>query len=574
MIIERLIKSFGEAIKPQTKLSITDWASKHVRLARSLKSEMADLNITPWLKDTLESIIGNDYSEICLTAPTGGGKTTALEILITYLVAEKPGPLLYGSQTDNDAKDWMVTGLRPALENCELIKPLLPKNRNHITNKFIKFNHMPLWVGGCGLSNLQSKSCKYVILDEAWMLKRSIMQEARRRTHDNYGNKVVLTSQAGVANDDFDKACRDCVQKEWTYKCPNCGNIHPYLFEDLKWVSDKNETGDVIWESIDCWYQCPTCEHKFLDNVKDKRAMAESGSYIDIQSKNPKSRHIHYHFNCLTVWFAEGGWKKVIINFLQAKNDARKGMMDNLRQFNQKYLAIPWNEVLHLEKSELKIGEYTKKDAETINYGDTILTFDVQKQDIWYIVRTWSKNGDSKLLECNKVVNFPALIAVADRYKLQPNHVFGDSAYRPQEVKELLARTKWIGLNGNKAASFAVKNPYTGKIYRRLWDTWKPYKTSMGIAKVVLYSSSGIKDILFILKAGHGTEWGVPIDIGEDYQRQLKSEIKVMGNNNVLTYKQTKGDNHWLDCEAEQIVAAQMLGCYPNISYENNEDEN
>ena len=572
MIIQRLTQAFANAIKPQTKLNITEWAAKHVKLARSSRSEMADLTQTPWLINPIEAVIGNQYSEICLTAPVGSGKSTALEILGTYIIAEKPGPMLYGLQTDQDAEEWMQTGLMPALQNCELIDQLWPKNKNSIRKDFVAFSHMPIWIGGCGLSNLQSKSCTYVFLDEVWLLKKSILEEARRRNHDRYGSKIMLTSQAGIVGDDFDIATRQCLQKEWNYKCPNCGNNHPYKFEDLKWTNREHPNGDIIWSSLQCYYQCPTCEHQFEDNVKVKREMAEAGSYTDADSLNPLVGHINFHYNALTVWWIS--WSKLAIEFLKAKNDAKKGSFNNLRQFNQKRLAVAWDEFLHLETTELKFGDYVKLDCNNINYGTTILTVDVQKQDLWYIVRTWSKTGESKLLECGKVLNFQQVEEIVKRYNLKHNQVFMDSAYRTEEIKLLLAKTKWLGLNGRSDSSFPIKNQYTGKTFRRLYGMPVKHQTSNGLAVLTYYSSNGIKDMLFILKSGNGAEWGIPSDIGQEYINQLSSEVKVMGPNNSLVYKQIKGDNHWLDCEVMQIVAATMHSCVPQIIDNQDEDEN
>jgi phage terminase large subunit GpA-like protein len=184
-----LIDSFKRTIKPEQRQNLVDWSSR---------SENADLTQTPWLVEPLERILGNNAQEVVVLAPTGGGKSTMLEIAVTYIVAEKPGPTLLCAQSDVDAYEWVQTGVKPALEKCDLIKDIWPSKKNQLRKDFINFPHMTLFMGGANHNNLQSKSCDYVFLDEAWCYKPGLIQEARRRTHDRFNSKVVIASQAGT----------------------------------------------------------------------------------------------------------------------------------------------------------------------------------------------------------------------------------------------------------------------------------------------------------------------------------------------------------------------------------------
>jgi hypothetical protein len=556
----KLTDAFAQSIKPQQKLSIVDWADKYVKLNRSSRSDKADLKQTPWLIQPLETIIGNTASEVVVLAPTGSGKSTMLEIAGTYIVSEKPGPTMFAAQTDPDAQEFFQTGLMPALRNCSSIDKLWPSQKNFIRKDFVQFAHMPLWVCGSNMSNFQSKSLDNVFLDEAWMLKPSLMTEAKRRTHDRFGSKVTLVSQAGIVGDDLDNSFNQTYQHEFAYKCPNCNEYHRYNFENLKWNCEKVDD-IVIWESIEAYYECP-CGHTFKDTVNDRRAMAESGQYVPGDSINPLKGHIGYHYTILNVWWVE--WSKIITEFLKANQEAKKGNLKYLRQFNQKRLAKPWNEYEFFEDDQLNLGAYFL--AEAAKWEVTLISADVQKQDIWYVVRTWSRSGESRLLESGKVLSFADLKKVQDKWEVLNNCVFVDSAYRTEEVKLILARNNWLGLNGRPDASYTIFDKRKAKSFKRLFSIPNIHATSSGNAIITYYSSNGIKDVLFILKAGHGARWEVAQDCGTEYINQLNSEVKTVGVNGQPLYKKVKVNNHLLDCEAMNLAAALMHKVFPDIT--------
>jgi phage terminase large subunit GpA-like protein len=177
----KLSNAFSIGIRPEQRLEIVEWAKKNVYLPQSKKSDRADMTLTPWLIEPLQTVIDNTYDNIVLVAPTGAGKSTLMEILACYTVLEKPGPIGVFTQSAPTAQSWMETRLLPTLQKNPNIKNLFPSDRHKVKRESILFPHMPLFVRGPSISNLQSLSLDAVILDECFLLDDGTIDYAKKR---------------------------------------------------------------------------------------------------------------------------------------------------------------------------------------------------------------------------------------------------------------------------------------------------------------------------------------------------------------------------------------------------------
>jgi phage terminase large subunit GpA-like protein len=126
-----------------------------------------------------------------MMAPTGCGKTTMLETLACYAVAIEKGNMLLAHQTDADSMTFGETRLLPMLEAIPACRERLPHNRHKVRKAEILFSDMGLYLGGANMSSLQSNPCRYVVLDEAWLLKDSMLREATLATE-----RAAITASA------------------------------------------------------------------------------------------------------------------------------------------------------------------------------------------------------------------------------------------------------------------------------------------------------------------------------------------------------------------------------------------
>lgn len=123
-------EAFALGVRPPSELAPPEWISQNVKLANSERSNKFDITQTEWLRKPLMALANPNINQVVFYAPTGCGKSTMAEGLISWAVTERPGPFLYMSQTNATSKTWKETRLDFALKSCDYVRKLWPKDRH------------------------------------------------------------------------------------------------------------------------------------------------------------------------------------------------------------------------------------------------------------------------------------------------------------------------------------------------------------------------------------------------------------------------------------------------------------
>ena len=117
---------------------------------------------SPWVRDVMEAMTNPDIRTVSIIAPVQSSKTLGAELCLCYIISNFPGPCLWLSQTDADAKDEAESRLHKLFEECPEVKKLFPSDRHKKKTQTVFFsNGMTLWVlGAHAKSNLQSRSIR------------------------------------------------------------------------------------------------------------------------------------------------------------------------------------------------------------------------------------------------------------------------------------------------------------------------------------------------------------------------------------------------------------------------------
>ena len=524
--------------RPPTVLTPWEWAAANVRIQNSERASKFDPDQTPWWKAPMECAGDIETREVVVLAPTGSGKSTMAEALIPYVVSEDPGPMLYASQTDEDAKFWAESRLLPSLRSCIAIAALWPEDRHKSRKMEIIFPHMPLVLGGANLSNFQEKSVRWLYGDEVWTWKAGLVREFLARHHDRWNRKVFLVSQGGTTGSDLDQEWQKTDQAEFSWRC-KCGCEQAYSFDALRFDKIEREDGtlDEQASADTARMECAACREAYPDTVKARRSLAVSnihngnGGYV---SKNEAALRGYrgFHVDSLAVWWVP--WASEVLGFLEAQRMLRTGISEKLRQWRQKRRAQFWSE--EMADSQVTIPrstEYTKEDHEN---GEPIedeakrfMTIDAGGDHFWAVIQAWKQGGASRVLwegyvqsDGGKEAN---LTDLATRYKIPDSHVFIDTQFEQDRIFDLCALHGWTGVKGDgKRRSFrhTLKN---GQSVERLYSTIQRARAkSGGIIRYVFLATNPIKDIAHRLITGQGAALELPGDLSKAFENHMKAE--------------------------------------------------
>lgn len=536
---------------------------------------------SPWVREVMEAMADPDIRLVSIVAPVQSSKTISAELCLCYIIANFPGPCLWLSQTDADAKDQAEARLHKLFAECDAVKKLFPADRHKKKTQTVFFsNGMTLWVlGAHAKSNLQSRSIRWLIGDETWQWPNGHMQQAEARvTAFGWLGKCIFLSQGGTENDDTHRKFETTDMREWEFKCPKCGKYQPYKWSNIEW--DKNYRdgeGRMDFAKVRSSVRlvCEFCKHEIADSDANRKLLNSSAKFVP-QNPNAPATKAGFHWNSL----ASMSWSELAEMYLRAKESCRRGDMEDLKNFYQKRLALPWGDLeedftLDISPSGYRMGDDWESEGAVGAKGAVLppphenknrvrlrfLTVDVQMDHFYAVVRSWACDASSRLVYCAKLQTWEDVEILQNRFGVFPQLVFVDAGYSTFEVYRNCAKHNWTALMGAGRRDFPHR--VNGKITQRFYSTARHPLVSDRKCRMHYWSNLGIKDTLARLRSNQnpaeGSTWEVPSDVPEEYLKMLDSEQRVKKGNSWEWRQIGKRPNHYWDCEAMQVCAAYMM---------------
>lgn len=536
---------------------------------------------SPWVREAMEAMSDPDIRLVSIVAPVQSSKTIGAELCLCYIVANFPGPCLWLSQTNADAKDQAEARLHKLFSECDAVKKLFPADRHKKKTQTVFFsNGMTLWVlGAHAKSNLQSRSIRWLIGDETWQWPSGHMQQAEARvTAFGWLGKCIFLSQGGMENDDTHRKFETTDMREWEFKCPKCGKYQPYKWSNIEW--DKNYRdgeGRMDFAKVRSSVRlvCEFCKHEIADSDANRKLLNSSAKFVP-QNPNAPTTKAGFHWNSL----ASMSWGELAEMYLRAKESCRRGDLEDLKNFYQKRLALPWGDLeedftLDISPSGYRMGDDWESEAAVGAKGAILppphenknrvrlrfLTVDVQMDHFYAVVRSWACDASSRLVYCAKLQTWEDVEILQNRFGVFPQLVFVDAGYSTFEVYRNCAKHNWTALMGDGRMDFPHR--VNGKITQRFYSTARHPLVSDRKCRMHYWSNLGIKDTLARLRSNRnpdeGSTWEVPSDVPEEYLKMLDSEQRVKKGNSWEWRQIGKRPNHYWDCEAMQVCAAYMM---------------
>jgi phage terminase large subunit GpA-like protein len=564
-----LLKHIESLCAGSSSVDILDWATQYMVYPKSDRSPVFDRTFSPHINFPLQAFAGGKYRIVSLVAPTGFGKSTLIETLVAYVIAQAPGDIGIITQSDEDSKEFAENRLRPTLEAVEPVSALIPGKRYAWRKDQITFPHLVAYIGGANITTLQSKSLRYVLLDEAWTYRPGMVGEALKRTHDRSNSVVLVTGQAGLVGDEFDALHQTCDLHEYSWLCTGCFTWHPYGFETVRWSPDAKVNGEWIYARIveTCHMVCPACDKTYQDNEHTRKQLALSAQYLPVPGGNPIPGRLGLHASIEGVPWVP--WSTVAIEYLIANKQRKEGNEVPYRQWQQKRQAKPYKVDTEVyEVREIKGGGYKVAD-----YGEgqqvegeifRCMTVDVQTDKLWILVTVWRADGSCRVLYYDEEKGpWDRIRELAMSYHVPSLCVFLDArdGNRTREVYAFCAKNKTCALMGDRGKDYT--HIIKGKPEKRFYSPITKVSVSKDLAAIrVLWSSESIKDCLHMMR----TKIEVPDDFDRTFEEQMSGEVKkpfVSKTTGATTFRwaavnEHRSNNHAWDCMAMAVTAAMM----------------
>jgi hypothetical protein len=576
-----LIKVGRGVIRPAYSGDIVEWLEGNVNaIPDSPMPGPFRSDRTPWIAEALRIAADPETRLLTILASIQSGKSLLARLFSCYIIANQPGPTMVLQATDAEAKDFSIRYLRPVWNNCPPVKDKF-KNDDMERSTTSDFDRMTIYCRGIhNETNLQRLSLRYVIADECWMAPQGHLAEASARvTAFGWMGKRIFMSQGGQDGQEFHQLHESTDMRDWNMSCPACGHLQPWTWAQVKFPEEAkvNDEWDFLKVAHGTTYECVSCKERLPDTNATRLEANSKGRFVSTKASTNAS-YVGLHWNSMATM----SWGELAVMLIKAKESIEEyGDEEPLRIFIQKRLAEKFEEQADEIKTEAAPGDFAMgsdweqeggfvKGRPTVFHAITpemraepdfvrmrFMGVDVQKRGFYWVIRGWSGDGRSRMVDCGYCFSWSQLIEAHTKYQVHPANVFVDSGYQPDEVLQACAANGWVATRGDQRNEFAwrVKTPAGLKTELRPYSA--PVVEAVGGKRVkrFYFSNLRLKDVLAaLIKRGKHM---IPRDVSEEYKEQMKSEKRTISTNGKPLWEQiAQRDNHFWDCEVICILPA------------------
>ena len=556
--------------KPE-ELTVSQWAEKYRILDESSNlSGRWSNNITPYLKEIMDTFNQDYIREVYLCKGSQLGGTEVLINMLMYIIDKSPAPSMIVYPSDDLAKEISKERLQPAFRLAPKIKRCFLENASK--EQRLKFKTMTLHLQGAGSpSKLASRAIKYLFFDEIDKMEGASQKEAspynlameRIKTYKSQSKvyacstPTISTNYIWQLHDNADEV------RHYFVPCPHCGNMIELRWKQIRFDKDEEKQISPYERAKTAVYVCQECGCMITDG--EKAAMLKEGEWRTVKKRGvgqPKT--IGYWISSLYSFFLT--WADIAEEFLKSYKDP-----ELYQNFINSWLAEPW------EDTKLKTSVSLVKDRQTnlehlvVPSWAKLLTggVDVQEGSLYYTIRAWGDYMTSQNVDHGQVLSFAEIEHIMnsewhceDGTSMIVNLALIDSGYQPDDTYEFcISNGDWA--MPCKGASNPMQTHY------KISQINKPGSSANGI-QLVMVDGGKYKDTIAVhMRRDNGPgsgSWMVYRSCDEEFAEQVTSEHKISvrsGNGKVTQRwekKKSHGDNHYLDAEVYAMAAADILG--------------
>ena len=574
--------------------------------------------LNPYMTPIVRAFAQPGVRRVTFVMGTQMGKSVSMQNVIGWKLDDDPAPVIYIGPTESNINNVVEPKFMDMINECDSLSLKLSRikgDTNRHKKRIAGVNFRFAWAGSA--TELASDSAVITMVDEIDRPDSNAsgegdlveIAEARgdayassisaytstptkgkveRAKHPDTGLEAWAKADPKAINSPVWKLWQEGTKHEWQIPCSHCGDYFS-PWSDLLWWPGRG-TDDECSATVASKQAMLTCSRCGSQNSNKERQRANARGVMVA----PGQQVIRSDAD--GVWIEQAGAEHKIVfgDFLPTAdgNDSISFWVSGLCSFSAKksygFLARKLLTAIKSDNPETLEAVYNTGFGElyaltgespaweqvkalNINYlsgnvpegvNTLICTVDVQGNRLVYVVRGWAPGFKSYLIEwgelwgrTDKPEVWEQLSELLDREWGGMNiRLMGvDCGYRPDQVFDFVLKHKKRAraLRGfkrlNKAFRiFREEVDKQGKIKKRGTARWD-FDTSR--AKAWVHSRVH-------WPKERDKAWLLPSDVDEDYCRQIVAEEYDAGRDE---WKVLARDNHYLDCEGMNYMAARML---------------
>ncbi|MGF3022650.1 terminase gpA endonuclease subunit [Methylobacterium aquaticum] len=550
-----------------------------------------DPGLTPYIV-AFERFFEDPRYEICaLITGTQASKTDGILDVMGWRLDTRPRPQLYVGPSKDFVSEQFEPRLMKLFDEAERLNGLVARGkRNKKTRKTVNGVSVRLaWAGSA--TSLASDQAGDVYIDEYDKMMRGVRGEgdpftlAKARADTYADRKIAVTStpkrgrveteRCGVSGLAFWKAAdpqaldspiwvkwQSGTRHHWAWRCPHCADWFIPRLSDLKAPKDATPAQ----ARRETWLCCPA--NGCVIEEGHKKAMNAAGVFVApgqkilpdgiLEGEPPDSTILSLWVSGLASPFVT--WGERVEELMLARNNGdQEAIQGAINKAGEVYSEAPLNaprvETVKAKRVPYAMGEVPREVMRLV------AGIDVQKRELYYVVRGFGARGASWLIQAEKLNGLTDGEDVWDDLAdalltpyggLRIEKAFIDSGFRPDKpdagdahrVYAFARRYDWLVVptKGYQTRS----SPLT--IRKHEVDTHgKAARFSVDLAAL---DSDFFKSLVMSriqTPVGRPGSFHVPHDISDLYCRHMVSEVRELKTGKPV-WTSVSRENHFLDC--------------------------
>lgn len=423
--------------EPSRRPTALEWAQENVYLDKrfSPRPGRYDADYTPYLRQLHLWFSDPKIRQLTFVKSAQVGGTTWLANCLMWAISEDPGPILYVTSTNENAKSWSERELHPRLRSCRALKPFLPDNDDDFRKTEMHFATCTLkLVGACSEGNLASRPIRYLFADEVdkWpddsSLEAPALELAMARL--NFYRKISKACLASTPTVEAGAIWQQFLtgsQHRYHVTCPDCSHSQHLRFEQLRWPEHHRDLAaewDLTGVERDTAYHCESCDAPWPQSIQSD--LIRRGEWIPGNPKAPAD-HISAHISAL--YSPQISWGDLARLFLQKKQST-----GGLHDFYNNFLGLPWeNRAAQVKEDAILSLRDPSYRLRTLPDGiePIVLTLcaDPGERQTHWTVEARIATGESWLLDYGTVLAIEDLIR--PEFLAERRYQIGEKTYAP-----------------------------------------------------------------------------------------------------------------------------------------------